>query len=101
MPEDVHAYVTRAARQLGAPPTVPIKSPRQHIARCLDLATPGPSAFERRRRFENDLRLMRVADALRRNIGITMADAMERVGEDAGRAPESIARQARRRTNPG
>jgi hypothetical protein len=100
LPAPVLGYVTKAAQRLGAVPKDRIANPRKHIAQCLGLSGPGPSAFERRRRFERDLLVMRLADALRRTLAITRGDALVRAGEDAGRDADSIVRQARRRTNP-
>jgi hypothetical protein len=99
LPEAVQAYLVRIAQRLGAPPGGRITRPAQHVVRCLELGGRGPSAFDRRRRFERDLVVAHAAAALHRNIGLLRRDALQRAGEDAGRDAESLERQARRRTN--
>lgn len=97
MPAAVLAYVTRAAQKLGAPGAARIASPAQHVFQCLEIAGPGPSAFERRRRFERDRAVQTLADAVHRNLRIARADALERVAEDANLDADSVRRQARKR----
>lgn len=101
LPAAVLAYVTRAAQKLGAPAAERIANPAAHVFRCLEIAGPGPSAFERRRRFERDLAIQQLASAARRNLNLTRDAALELACKERGRDPESLTRQVRRRrSNP-
>lgn len=87
-------YLQRVADRLGTEVGTPIQRPAAHVLRALELAGRGPSAFERRRRFERDRDLRKAAADIQRAAGGAIADALEHLGRD----PDSLARQARRRT---
>lgn len=97
MPQAVLAYVVRCARELGAPRPGGIGKPGSHVLKCLEIGGAGPSAFERRRRFELDRGIREIAAKIRENTQMAMADALSQAAEDRARDPESLARQARRR----
>lgn len=96
MPSKVLEYVAVSAERLGAAPKMPVSRPQAHIASCLGMAGPGPSVFQQLRRYEDDLLVRQIAARARANLGLLGSDALAIAAEDAGREPDSIARQARR-----
>lgn len=87
-------YLARVAARLGVPGEARISKPGAFVMAALELAGKGPSAFERRRRFEIDVAVASMAASIRRAPGLGYADALEHAGRD----PDSLARQRRRRT---
>lgn len=92
-PVVVGKYLERVAARLGASVEVKVPRPAALVMAALELDGRGPSAFERRRRFERDRIIASMAETLRQASSLTLNDALEHQGRD----PESLARQKRRR----